>query len=175
MSDDDLFGKAMSKVKPLAQTNKVMPARQSRGASQKGVRRAENTVHHARVSGSAALLQTDEPWVLKTDGISHERLKQLAAGRPPAGSTLDMHGMSREEALQAMESCMAEALSQGERALCFVHGRGLHSQGSPVLKEAVYHWLREGPYAGHVLAVIPKPGTGGGSCLVLLRRQGKSP
>jgi DNA-nicking Smr family endonuclease len=62
------------------------------------------------------------------------------------------------------------ALTDQHRVLCIVHGRGLHSQGKPVLKEAVYQWLRSGSYANHILAAIPKPYTGGGSCLVLLRR-----
>ncbi|MDQ6972394.1 MAG: Smr/MutS family protein, partial [Mariprofundaceae bacterium] len=63
-------------------------------------------------------------------------------------------------------------LEGGWRVVSLVHGRGLHSEdGRPILKEAVYNWLREGPYAGWVLATIPRPGTGGGSALLLLRRR----
>jgi len=65
-----------------------------------------------------------------------------------------------------------QAMREGIRALSVVHGRGLHSQDNkPILKQAAYHWLREGPLAHLVLAVIPQPGSGGGACLVLLRRQ----
>jgi len=174
VSEDDLFNKAMRKVRPLNRHDKVVPAKSTAPVPRKGTlhaNRAAKQIHAAPVS--AAMLRASEPWVLQADGVSRERLKRLAAGRPPAGMTLDLHGMTRDEALQAMNQCLGDALAGGERVLCLVHGRGLHSQGRPVLKEAVYHWLREGPYAAYVLAVIPKPGTGGGSCLVLLRRKEK--
>jgi len=109
---------------------------------------------------------------LKEAGISNERLRQLSAGRPGVDFELDLHGMSREQAYTALALCMDDALAKSWRVLCLVHGRGMHSSdGKPVLKKAVYNWLQEGPYAGCVLAVIPKPGTAGGSCLVLLRRR----
>jgi len=85
---------------------------------------------------------------------------------------LDLHGMSREQAYAALTRCMDDALARSWRVLCLVHGRGMHSgDRKPVLKKAVYGWLKEGPYAGCVLAVVPRPGTAGGSCLVLLRRR----
>jgi len=113
-----------------------------------------------------------EPWILKTNGVSRERLRQLANGRPPVDMEVDLHGMTREQAIAAISRHMEQVITAGHRVLCLVHGRGLHSEnGRPVLKESTYHWLAEGPFAGHVLAVIPRPGTGGGSCLVLIRRQ----
>ena len=114
----------------------------------------------------------DEPWILKADGVSAERLRQLAAGRPAIDAETDLHGMTREDMYRVLSGVLEEALDNRRRVLCVVHGRGLHSEdGRPVLKEAVYAWLRDGPYAGWVLAVIPRPGTGGGSALVLLRRR----
>ncbi|MDQ7010833.1 MAG: Smr/MutS family protein [Mariprofundaceae bacterium] len=175
MSEDDLFNKAMRKVRPLNRRDKVVPEKSKAPVPRKGALHANRATKQMHAPASAPILQASEPWVLQADGVSRERLKRLAAGRPPAGMTLDLHGMTRDEALQAMNQCLGEALACGERVLCLVHGRGLHSRGRPVLKEAVYHWLREGPYAVCVLAVIPKPGTGGGSCLVLLRRRGKMP
>ncbi len=116
-------------------------------------------------------LEATAAWVLKDPGVSRERLRRLAAGRPGVDVELDLHGMSREQAYTAMSDCMYDALARSWRVLCLVHGRGMHSSdGKPVLKKAVYDWLREGPFTGHVLAVIPRPGTAGGACLVLLRR-----
>lgn len=117
-------------------------------------------------------MSTTATWVLKESGVSNERLRQLAAGRPGVDFELDLHGMSREQAYTALSLCMDTARTKSWRVLCLVHGRGMHSSdGKAVLKKAVYIWLKEGPYAGRVLAVIPKPGTAGGSCLVLLRRK----
>ena len=60
-----------------------------------------------------------------------------------------------------------------ERALDYRQKRfrGLHSQGRPVLKQAVFQWLREGPCAGFVLAAVPRNDSGGGASMVLLRRK----
>jgi len=166
--DDDLFGHAMRGVrklqsesrrqanKPRPQIHQSMKAEDFPSAGSPDVR-PEKSV---------------EPWVLKADGVSQERLRQLANGRPPVDMEVDLHGMTREEAFAALDHCMQQALTGHHRVLCLVHGRGLHSQdGRPVLKESVYRWLVEGPFAGHVLAAIPKSGTRGGSCLVLLRRR----
>ena len=79
--------------------------------------------------------------------------------------------MTRNEALAMLEAACGQAIHEGVRVFCIIHGRGLHSQGRAILKEAVYHWLGQGPLAHRVLAVIPQPGSGGGACLLLLRRK----
>jgi len=170
MSDDDFFGKAMQGVRRIETEPrhvKVSPAAHAQPPSRSAPGKAA-----ADAAPAHRPQRSDEPWILKADGISAERLRQLAAGRPPIDAETDLHGMTREEMYRALSDGMAQALDSGWRVLCLVHGRGLHSKhGRPVLKQAVYDWLREGPYAGRVLAAMPRPGTGGGSALVLLRRR----
>jgi len=170
MDDDDLFAKAMSVVRPIAPSDKVTVekprVRKPRLKQRRSPAAIALTDHR-----NAAPESGREPWILKASGVSQEKLKQLGAGRPAVDIETDLHGMTREEALSALEKMLEIALDEQARALCIVHGRGLHSQGRPVLKDTVYQWLRSGPYAGHILAAIPKPHTGGGSCLVLLRRK----
>lgn len=166
--DDDLFGKAMHGVRKLE-----TESRRHANKPRIPMRKAGEENYHAFpvVEGNGPALST-EPWTLIADGVSQERLRQLANGRPPVDVEVDLHGMTREEAFGTLDHSMQQALTEQYRVLCLVHGRGLHSQdGRPVLKEAVYRWLAEGPFASHVLGVISKPGTRGGSCLVLLRRK----
>jgi DNA-nicking Smr family endonuclease len=173
MSDDDLFARAMSVVRPIAKSDKadIKKPKPKRGLPGKLLRKRPSPVVIPPADhGHTAPEPAEEPWILKASGISREKLKQLAAGRPPVDIETDLHGMTRDEALSALEQMLESALDEKLRVLCIVHGRGLHSQGKPVLKEAVYQWFRSGPYASHILAAIPKPYTGGGSCLVLLRR-----
>jgi len=166
--DNDLFGKAMHGVRKL-ETKPRRHASKPRPRIHTSV--DEKPYLSGGMEGSRPEKST-EPWVMKADGVSQERLRQLANGRPPVDMEVDLHGKTREEAFAALEHCMQQALMEHSRVLCLVHGRGLHSQeGRPVLKEAVYRWLVEGPFASYVLGVIPKPGTRGGSCLVLIRRQ----
>jgi len=173
MDDEDLFAKAMSVVRPLAKPDKITIDKP------KPKRRAAQRRHTpAKPASSPELvveLKTDsDPWTLRASGVAQEKLKQLGAGRPPIDIETDLHGMNRDEACSELVKMFDVALEEGARVLCIVHGRGLHSQGKPVLKEAVYQWLRSGPYTPHILAAIPKPYTGGGSCLVLLRRDRKA-
>jgi len=176
MAEDDeqgLFAEAMGKVKPLqAADNKVLANKPKPAQTLQTV-----SLRHAQAGiiskPSLALFvqPTDDPWVFVSDGISRDRLKRLAAGRPSVERTFDLHGMTRNQALAMLEGACGQAINEGIRVLCIIHGRGLHSQGRAVLKEAVYHWFRQGPLANRVLAMIPQPGSGGGACLLLLRRK----
>lgn len=172
MDEQDLFVEAMGKVKPLKSGEKVVAEKPKprRVLEQITVRR-EHVVAVSKPSMALSVQATGDPWVFVADGVSRDRLKRLAGGRPPVGKTFDLHGMTRDQALDMLEHGIGQAISEGKRAICIIHGRGLHSQGKAVLKESVYHWLRQGVFAHVALAVIPQPGSGGGACLVLLRRQ----
>jgi DNA-nicking Smr family endonuclease len=173
--DNDLFSQAMGKVQPMAPSGKVAAAKTKpvvgNAASSGRARQANAPTIRGTATPRPAPRSAEEPWVLIADGVSRERLKRLAAGSPAVRQTFDLHGSRREEALSILASGIRDALAQGQRAVCIIHGRGLHSEGKAVLKEAVYHWLRDGAYAHAVLAAIPQPGSGGGACLVLLRRK----
>jgi len=169
---EDLFAKEMGKVQPIRQEKKVVVAKM------KPVRVADTIASKRKWTGNIAkpdsalsVQATHDPWILMADGVSRERLKRLAAGKPAIGTVFDLHGLTRDEALGVLENGVAQALTEGLRVVCIIHGRGLHSEGRAVLKDAVYHWLQQGALAHTVLAVIPQPGSGGGACLVLLRRQ----
>lgn len=160
----------MGKVRPLAKPDKVQPEKPKPKRDIHSKQLVPTRQMPVPPTPQLALEEGEEPWILKTSGISREKLKALGAGRPPIDLETDLHGMNREQALAGLAQMMEVAIAERFRVLCIVHGRGLHSQGKPVLKEAVYEWLRSGPYASHILAAIPKPYTGGGSALVLLRR-----
>jgi DNA-nicking Smr family endonuclease len=166
--EDDLFAKAMRGVRPVRKTTRIRPsspapaAKPPSGPVHKAP--APPVSDHAPVAGEA-------PWTLCASGVSRERLRRLAG--EPVECEIDLHGHTRDGALRALETAIMAALADGRRTLCIVHGRGLHSQGRPVLKQAVFQWLREGPCAGCVLAAVPRIGSGGGASTILLRRQGR--
>ncbi len=170
MGDEDLFAEAMRKVRPITPSKKV-EVEKPRAKKKPPVSKQIHTVDIKRAQHMKPPQITDDPWRLVADGVSRERLKQLSSGRPPIDLTIDLHGATRDEALAILTSKVEEMLINGKRVLCIIHGRGLHSPDKPVLKEAVYRWLREGAYASSVLAAIPESGSGGGACRVLLRRR----
>jgi len=164
--EEQLFRQAMSDVKRIQQEAKVWPVEKKKGKP--NLVPGEEKLSSANCAGP---LKSDAPWVLKADGISHEQQRRLSSGQLATDFELDLHGMSRDEACQALSSCLSTMLLNGGRVLSVIHGRGLHSrEGKPVLKKAAYDWFHYGPYSAWILAVVPRPGTGGGSCQVLLRR-----
>ena len=102
-------------------------------------------------------------------GLSRNVLRDLRRGRWTIQRHIDLHGMNRHEAHEAVSRFLAEAHTSGKRCLRIVHGRGL---GSPerlgILRQLVKGWLGR---RKDVLAFCHAPAHDGGdgALWVLLR------
>jgi DNA-nicking Smr family endonuclease len=105
-------------------------------------------------------------------GVDRRLLKKLRAGDYPVEARLDLHGLTAAEAQAAVTRFVTEARKQKRRAVLVIHGRGLNSEGAPVLKGALGEWLSVGRLARGVLAFsAAQPADGGpGATYVLLRK-----
>jgi len=167
-SDDDLFAQAMAAVRPMREAERIQPPKKSPPHADQ---LTLHTPKQPRPLHTMPAPQEMGDWVLRADGTPPDALKKLANGTPAAQHHLDLHGCTHSEALLELEACFHATIQAKGRVLRVIHGRGLHSpRGKPVLKRAVYDWLRCGSMAGYVLAAIPCPDSGGGACLILLRR-----
>ena len=100
-------------------------------------------------------------------------LKRLRGGQFARRAELDLHGMTKEQAREAVEKFITQARQGQLRCVKVITGRGLHSEGQlPVLKQSVHEWLSRGRLARHLLAFCPAlpPDGGDGALYVLLRR-----
>jgi DNA-nicking Smr family endonuclease len=106
-------------------------------------------------------------------GVDAAHLRRLRRGEVDVERDLDLHGETARAARAQVAAALRAAYDAGERCLRIVHGRGLHSPGAPVLKDAVLDWLAEPPLAALVLAFASAPPRegGAGALLVLLRRK----
>jgi DNA-nicking Smr family endonuclease len=106
-------------------------------------------------------------------GVDPGHLRRLRRGELDVERELDLHGLDARRARHEVASALGEAQRAGERCVLVVHGRGTHSPGGPVLKEALLEWLQQPPLEALVLAFAsaPPPRGGAGALLVLLRRQ----
>ena len=57
--------------------------------------------------------------------------------------TIDLHGMTLEEAKAKLEQKLCNAFQYGERVVRIIYGQGKHSANFPVLKSFVRRWLEE--------------------------------
>ncbi len=84
--------------------------------------------------------------------------------------TLDLHGLRRTEALHRLHIFVANAVSEGVREVLVITGRGLHSSGHAVLREATRDWLKRARVSTVVDFAKAPAGLGGeGAWLVTLR------
>jgi DNA-nicking Smr family endonuclease len=105
-------------------------------------------------------------------GVDRAHLVRLRRGEVRFERRIDLHGLSAKEARPELTAELREAFAAGERCALVVHGRGLHSESGPVLKDGVAEWLTAPPLAALVLAfasALPRDG-GPGASYVLLRR-----
>jgi DNA-nicking Smr family endonuclease len=104
-------------------------------------------------------------------GIDRRSVQRLRRGERPIEARLDLHGMTQEEAHQALAGFIARAWAAERRSLLVITGKGGARRG--VLRTAVPRWLGEAPNAGRVLAFAPAQAKDGGegALYVLLRRR----
>ena len=101
-------------------------------------------------------------------------LRKLKRGKFPIEAIVDLHGMDVQEAQSAVEQAIQAAVSQHQRCVLIVHGKGHHSHSNkPILKSKIREWLTESHLAELVLAYTSaQPSDGGnGAVYVLTRRK----
>jgi DNA-nicking Smr family endonuclease len=90
------------------------------------------------------------------------RLRQVKRGAIRVDFQLDLHGLTKDEALQSLATFISGAHKRGQKAVLVITGKGNRSPGEPVLQGAVASWLRERG-KGMVAEFAPAPREMGGS------------
>jgi DNA-nicking Smr family endonuclease len=114
-----------------------------------------------------SLLLTDDGLSFRRPDIGIDVLNKLRRGQWAIQGQLDLHGMRRDEAREALAGFIRQAHQQGRRCVRVVHGKGHGSPGRmPVLKAKVQRWLAQ---RREVIAFAQAPGPqGGAGALVVL-------
>ncbi len=102
-------------------------------------------------------------------GLGNDVLTKLRRGHWSVQGEIDLHGMTTDEAHDALADFLLEARAHGQRCVRVIHGKGLTSYNrEPVLKAKVRKWLS---HWDEVLAYCeaPRHAGGGGAVVVLLR------
>jgi DNA-nicking Smr family endonuclease len=117
------------------------------------------------------LLDTDEALSFRRPGMGPDVVRKLRRGGWSIQGQLDLHGLRREDAREALGQFIRDAHKTGWRCVRVVHGKGLGSPGkTPVLKSRVQGWLIQ---KNEVLAFVQaRPAEGGAGALVVLLAQG---
>ncbi len=116
-----------------------------------------------------SLLLTDDGLSYRREGVSPDVVNQLRRGKWTLQAQIDLHGLRRDEAREALVAFIRQAKRDQHRCVRVVHGKGNGSPGrEPVLKAKAQRWLAQ---SAEVLAFTQAPGPqgGAGALIVLLR------
>jgi DNA-nicking Smr family endonuclease len=105
--------------------------------------------------------------------VDPREIRKLRRGMYAVDGKVDLHGMSLEEAREAVTAFVRRRWSEGDRVVAVIHGKGTHSpRGVGVLRGEIGAWLSDGRAARHVgaFATAPDDMGGAGVLLVLLAR-----
>ena len=106
-------------------------------------------------------------------GVGAAVQKKLRKGHWPIQDELDLHGMNRDQARDALGAFLTRASQRNHRCVCVIHGRGFGSRGQePVLKSMVHSWLVQ---KGVVAFCQARNHEGGEGALIVLLRAALQP
>ena len=171
----DLFRMAVGDVTPLAdknlaevKTSKPKPIPVHRQADDQAALR-ESMSDEFDVT---TLLDIDASISYTRKGVGLDVVRKLRRGHWVIQDEIDLHGMRRDEARDALGLFLRELTKRGLRCARIVHGKGLGSVNrEPVLKKMVYKWLVQ---KDEVIAFCQAKAVDGGSGALIVLLKGRS-
>ena len=176
-AEEEFFARAVGIVKPLPPKHRpgeraALPLMQAAPIAVQHQRDEEAVMREALSDefDVETLLDTDDALSYRRPGIGTDVTRKLRKGGWSIQGQVDLHGLRREDAREALVDFIKDAARMGWRCVRVVHGKGLGSPGkTPVLKGKVQSWLIQ---KQEVLAFVQaRPAHGGAGALVVLLAQ----
>jgi DNA-nicking Smr family endonuclease len=167
--DLDLFAREMRDVRPIAHDRARLPVTPAAPVTAGGRRPGS-------AAGPPPLRQLDsgpELWGYLAHDAGPPLLRELRTGGRRPEASLDLHGLTADEAARALEVFVRQAQADRRRVVLIIHGRGRGSGAAgPVLGDLVRERLASGKTAACILALSSAPPAlgGAGAMLILLRK-----
>ena len=170
----DLFAASVGPITPLAASGRAQPPTARPAPEPLQRRRDEAAALRETLSDEfdvESLLETDAALSYRRADVGPDVVRKLRRGGWVIQGEIDLHGLRRDEARDALAAFVRQSLQRGQRCVRVVHGKGLGSPGrEPVLKAKVQRWLAQ---CSEVIAFTQAaaPQGGAGALIVLLERR----
>jgi DNA-nicking Smr family endonuclease len=171
-ADKNMFVRAAGAVKPIRDHRRVHLAPDQPAPIAVQQQLDDERVLREAISDefdASTLLDVDDALSFRRPGIGTDVTRKLRKGEWSLQGELDLHGLRREDAREALSGFIRDAHRRGWRCVRVIHGKGLGSPGkAPVLKGKVQSWLIQ---KNEVLAFVQARGDegGAGALVVLLK------
>lgn len=174
--DDVDFRQAMSGVKPQAATDRLEPLARRPSTRPRSIEADEQAVLMEMMSDSLDPedIESGDTLTYRGDGIQDSVWRRLRRGNYHIRAELDLHGLNRDAARQAVAEFLAVCQNNDARCIRIIHGKGRGSPNSgPVIKALLDGWLRR---RKDVLAFCSaRPHDGGTGAVYVLLRAAQTP
>jgi DNA-nicking Smr family endonuclease len=162
-TDEEVFSEAMADVREIKEFREI-PLTKQRAAKRIRVTKDDTMeILSQIVKGQRRITLSDTPeyieWVHPR--VRKDVARKLHQGNYAVQDYIDLHGMTVDEAEEALFLFFREAAKKRSSCVKVIHGRGLRSPRGPVLKEAVIKWLH-GQFSRLVLAYSSAKARDGG-------------
>ena len=167
--EESLFLDEMGDVTPIKSNNKISLKKKPNKPFVQSPQEIENYAIDDVFSGAEMVEECPNVLSFARSGLQHNVLKKLRQGKNPIEYSLDLHGLTIDQARQALLEFLGECETANLRNVIIVHGQGNGSKGKAVIKAMLNRWL---PQAEMVLAfhsALPRDG-GNGAVYVLLKK-----
>lgn len=167
--DSDLFRQSIGKVKAVeSNTLLLSPTEKPKPYPKKQAPKTLNHFEPQSDLGIEKLYQEDSVSFL-APGIQKNVLKKLRKGHFGFDASIDLHGLTSQEAKHQLLRFLHFSVEDGFRCVHIIHGKGYGSSNNqPVLKNDINVWLRQHPDVQAFCSTPPKDG-GTGALFVLLK------
>ncbi len=167
--DPNAFRRAMAGVRPLP-GRAVAPVRPQPRATARFTRTANRDLLHEShsLAQTPAVQDAGDELTFRRAFVRDELMRKLQRGRLAIEAEIDLHGLRRHAAHEALRQFLNDSVHRGLLCVRVIHGKGLRSgPGGPVLKLVVHHWLRKIENVAAFASARPADG-GSGAVYVLL-------
>ena len=166
--DSELFRQSIGKVKTVESNSLVLTSEKPKPYPKD---KALSSIKSFDTSATpeVELLHQEDSMSFIAPGLQKNVLKKLRKGYFGFDSSIDLHGLSSQEAKHQLSRFLHFSLEDGCRCVHIIHGKGYRSPGNqPVLKNDINLWLRQHSEVQAFCSASPKDG-GTGAVFVLLK------
>lgn len=179
MDDEELF------LREFADVRRLHPSASTAGKVQKPVAPIARKIEEEERRLFLQTLEKLEMDVVFRDELPEEvtparplpsnRMRQVRRGTIRIDYQLDLHGLTRDEALECLARFIGGAFNRGQKGVLVITGKGNNSPGEPVLQTAVAGWLRDkGKGMVAEFSSAPRQMGGAGAFVVFLKDREKT-
>lgn len=173
--ENDESGLFMRYVEGVTRLHK--PVQKSNSSSTKkeeprSINEEDSQLFLSSLSGMDVTFRDEFPDMKPLRPIATNRMRQVKNGSIRIDLELDLHGLTRDEALTSIAQFMSSAYNRAQKAVLIITGKGNNSPAEPVLHGAVASWLREaGKRMVAEFAPAPRNMGGSGAFVVFLKEK----